>query len=100
MRSMKSYFALSLIIFAFIFCEHSAAQTPRTLSFDMSRGPSATGTADGSTRARMANATSSNSTSARELEREVFALINIERRKHRLADLEWNERLAELARLH
>ena len=100
MRSMKSYFLLSLIFLAFIFCEASTAQTRPSLSFDLSAGSGATGTSDGSTRSRMASRSSSNTAAARALEREVFALINIERRKHRLADLAWNERLAELARLH
>ena len=99
MRSMKSYFVLSLTL-AFIFCEGSIAQTRPTMGFDLPADSGGPVPVDGSTRSRIASGSRSNIAAARALEREVFALINIERRKHRLAELEWNDRLADLARLH
>ena len=94
---MKAYFAL---ILAFIFCGDSNAQTRPVLMLDLTADSRNARTLDGSTRARVSGRSSSSNSSARALEREVFALINIERRKHRLAELQWNESLAEIARLH
>jgi uncharacterized protein YkwD len=97
---MKSYIALSLSIAAFILCGKLTAQTRPVLKFDLTTKSPSAGSVDGSTRGRLTPLSSATNSSARALEREVFALINIERRKHRLADLQWNESLAQLARQH
>jgi uncharacterized protein YkwD len=90
------------MILAFAFCDGAVGQTrPPDISFDLRSDVSSTSAFDGSTRSRIADDLGNSATAAaRALEREVFALINRERRRHRLAELLWNENLAEVARLH
>jgi len=54
----------------------------------------------GSTRSRMVKTVGESTPTAGELEQEVFTLVNAERNKNGLNTLEWNESLADLARLH
>ena len=100
MRSMKVSFALSLILAIFL-CGDIVAQTRPTLNFDLQSDPRGASAFSGATRSRVADTGAGASmNAARTLEREVFALINAERRRHDLGQLEWNDKLASLARLH
>jgi uncharacterized protein YkwD len=92
---MKFSAVLSLILLTFLLPNSALGQTSARINFDLT--PS--GGFDGSTRSRIANGGSS-TVVARALEREVFELINAERRKHNLGTLEWSESLASIARLH
>jgi uncharacterized protein YkwD len=94
---MKPSFALFLLILTF-FCGSSAAQKRASVNFDLR--PDAGGSADdtGSTRARFAQSPIKPSAAA--IEQQVFALINAERTKNGLTELEWSETVAAVARLH
>ena len=97
MRSMKFSAVLSLIILTLLFCHGAQGQAVANLSFDAGSDQR---TSDGSTRSRIANEGGATTMSARALEREVFALINAERRKHNLRELIWDESIAAVARYH
>lgn len=95
---MKLSFVLVLLTLTF-FSGSLAAQTRSGINFDLR---SENGVA-GSTRSRLTNlntSSGSSETSAGSIEERVFALINTERSKHGLTELEWSESLAAVARLH
>lgn len=97
---MKVSFGLSLI-FTFLISSDAVAQTRAGLDFDLSTETRRTSAFSGSTRSRIANPRSDpEAGSARALEREVFELINDERLKNGLRELEWSESIAAVARLH
>jgi uncharacterized protein YkwD len=94
---MKSLFVLLLLTVTF-FCSPSIAQNRARINFDLR-----TDTDDGSNSAgsRLVKSSSASKTlSARSIERQVFALINVERNRNGLAELEWSDSLAAVARLH
>jgi len=97
---MKVSFAL-ILIFTFFLCSDAVGQARATLNFDLQSESRDAAAFSGSTRSRIADSGSGPSmNAARALEREVFTLINAERRRHDLGQLEWNDKLASLARLH
>ena len=96
---MKSSFALFLLTLTF-FCGGSAAQTRARVNFDL-RPDAGRAVDDGATRNRFVESSSrTNRTSAALIEQQIFALINAERIKKGLSELEWDESLAAVARLH
>jgi|SRR5215203_2579813 len=95
---MKSPFVVLLLTLTF-YCGHSAAQTSASINFDLRSDAGNASNLSGSTRARVTKRNSKNA-SAASIERQIFALINAERIKNGLSELEWNESLAAVARLH
>jgi len=96
---MKSSLALILLTLTF-FCSDSAAQTRASINFDL-RPDAGRPVDDGATRTRFAQSTTRpNNPSAAAIEQQVFALINAERAKNGLTELEWSESVAAVARLH
>jgi len=101
---MKSSPVLLLIFFA-IFGSAALAQGEAGLTFDFRRGASDNSASAGSQRVRSVatNRPAGNKTavwSAQGLEREVFKLLNAQRREHGLSELDWNDDVAALARMH
>jgi uncharacterized protein YkwD len=79
----------------------SFAQTRASINFDLRSDASSGPSSSGSTRSRVTPGSSaSKRTSAGTIEQQIFALINAERSKMGLSELEWSESLAALARLH
>lgn len=96
---MKSSFALFLLTLTFL-CSNSAAQTRASINFDL-RPDAGRPVDDGATRTRLAQSTNRpHNPSAAAIEQQVFALINAERAKNGLSELEWSESVAAVARLH
>jgi len=96
---MKSSFALILLTLTFL-CSNSAAQTRANVNFSV-RPEVGRPIDDGVTRARFAQSSNRPSKpSAAAIEQQIFALINAERAKNGLSELEWNESVAAVARLH
>ena len=94
---MKSPFVLFLLTLAFL-CSNSAAQTRASINFDFR--PDAVDDA-GATRTRLVESSKRpNKPSAAAIEQRVFDMINAERAKAGLSELQWNESLAAVARLH
>src|SRR5213592_1845008 len=97
MKASLSLFLLSLTFF----CSDIAAQNQATIHFDLRPGAKVPVTMTGATRARLAgNSNNSNTASAATLEQQIFAMINAERAKNGLVDLEWSESVATVARMH
>lgn len=95
----------SPIVFAFliltIFSTASFAQTRARINFDSRPDTGNMSRLAGSTRSRLTkSANESRVSSAGSIEEQVFALINVERSKNGLTELEWSESLAAVARLH
>jgi uncharacterized protein YkwD len=98
---MKSPIALGLLLILAFICQDAFAQARARINLDLRSESASTGSFAGSTRTRRAgNATPFNATSAGSIERQIFALINAERAKNGLGELEWSESLADLARVH
>lgn len=99
---MRSPF-LSLLL-ALAFYSTAFAQTDATAAPDLRSGLSQNATLSGLTRNRPAGDNGSVSVeasgSAADLERQVFNLLNAERRSQGLSELEWNDDVAAVARLH
>src|SRR5205809_389209 len=96
---MKSPLALFLLTLTF-FCSNSAAQKRAGINFDL-RPDAGRPLDDGASRSRFVNEPSRpNKPSAAAIEQQVFALINAERVKNGLTELEWSETVAAVARLH
>jgi uncharacterized protein YkwD len=97
---MKSSFLLFLLTLTFL-CNVSLAQTRAAINLDI-RPETATGwNAAGSSRSRVINDSSnSKMESTGSIEQQIFALINAERTKNGLPELEWSESLAAVARVH
>ncbi|MEP7149239.1 MAG: CAP domain-containing protein [Acidobacteriota bacterium] len=97
---MKPPFLLLLLTLTF-FCVPYAAQSRASISFDLRSDSGNASTLDGAARSRLIKSSSlSKVFSAGSVEQRVFALINVERNKNGLPELEWSERLADVARLH
>src|SRR6185369_8280521 len=72
-----------------------------SLNFDLRPDADRSVDDSGSTRARLAQSSNRpNKPSAAAIEQQVFALINAERTKNGLTELEWSESVAAVARLH
>lgn len=99
---MKSPIALGLLLTLTFICHDALGQARASINLDLRSESSNSGNFAGSIRARRAGtaAATSSTTSAGSIERQIFVLINAERAKNGLAKLEWNESLAELARVH
>jgi uncharacterized protein YkwD len=97
---MKSPFVLFLLTFTF-FSGHAAAQARANINFDLRSGAGTGSDLAGSTRPRVSKSSGdSKVTSAAGIEQQIFVLINAERIKNGLAELEWSESLAAVARVH
>lgn len=97
---MKPLFVIFLLILT-CFCASSLAQSSVGISFDLRPEAGNTSTLGGATRSRLTKSSGgSRASSAGSIEQRVFALINAERNKNGLLELEWSERLADVARLH
>jgi uncharacterized protein YkwD len=97
---MKSLFVLLLLTITF-FCSPSIAQNRARINFDLRTDTDDRSDAAGSNGSRLVKSLSvSKTSSARSIERQVFALINAERNRNGLAELEWSDSLAAVARLH
>ena len=97
---MKSTFALFLLTFAF-FSVDSAAQARASINFDLRPDAGDSLNTGGAERTRFVRASSGpNRSSAAAIEQQVFAMINAEREKKGLSQLEWSENLAAVARIH
>lgn len=98
---MKSPTILLIII---SFCVTAFAQSETSIALDFRPGLSDNSDRAGLTRSRTVagdlSANKSTSAEAGRLEREVFDLLNAERRVQGLRELEWNEGVAAVARLH
>jgi uncharacterized protein YkwD len=97
---MKSSLLLVLLTLT-IFCSNSVAQNRAGINFDMRPQTADAANLSGSSRSRVLKASNSEKKpSAGAIERQIFSLINAERAKNGLSELEWNESLAAVARLH
>jgi uncharacterized protein YkwD len=97
---MKPSFVLFLLSLTF-FCGKTAAQTRASINFDLRPDSGRSVEESGATRDRFArNSNRINKPSAAAIEQQVFALINVERTKKGLSELEWSEPVAAVARLH
>jgi len=77
------------------------AQTRASINFDLRADAGNTSSSGSTPRSRVAKSSNeSKRASAGTVEQQVFALINAERSKNGLAELEWSESLAAVARLH
>jgi uncharacterized protein YkwD len=97
---MKSPFVLVFLTLIF-FCGHSTGQTRASINFDLRSDSGSASDQTGATRSRVtkpSNPTANNSVES--IERQIFALINAERLRNGLSELEWSESLAAVARLH
>jgi uncharacterized protein YkwD len=95
---MKSSFLFLALIITTL-STASVGQTRASINFDLRSGAGTGSNLSGSTRSRLTNG-SNRRASAGNIEQQVFALINAERSKNGLAELEWSESLAAVARLH
>ena len=97
---MKPPFILFLLILVSV-CGSTAAQT-RAVNFDIRSDATESSNGGGVSRNRFVRSSDnrSNTSSAEAIEKQVFSMINAERAKNGLSELEWSESLAELARLH
>lgn len=99
---MRSPFPFLLL--ALTFCSATFAQSEANTALDLRHGPLNSATLSGSARSRFAaddGAVRVNSSgAAAEVERQVFNLLNAERRSKGLAELEWSDDVAAVARLH
>ena len=92
---------LSVLLFLLILTlssnivSQTRANTVLEVQLAAGAGPGPTG----STRSRMVKTVGESTPTAGELEQGVFTLVNAERNKNGLNTLEWNESLADLARL-
>ncbi len=97
---MKSRFVFPLLILTF-FCVSSAAQSRLSIGLDLRSDAGVATALNGSTGTRTAKSSGGSETSAAgSVEQRVFALINAERNKSGLPELEWSESLAAVARMH
>jgi uncharacterized protein YkwD len=97
---MKSLFALLLLTVTF-FCSPSIAQNRARINFDLRTDRGNGSNVASSSGSRLVKSSSVSKTpSARSVERQVFALINAERNRNGLTELEWSDSLAAVARLH
>jgi uncharacterized protein YkwD len=97
---MKSPFVVLILTLLFL-STASFAQTRASINFDLRSDASSGPSSSGSTRSRVTPGSSaSKRTSAGTIEQQIFSLINDERSKMGLSELEWSESLAALARLH
>src|SRR4030095_3788983 len=96
---MKTHLVLSLLTLL-IFCGASTAQTRATINFDLRPDSDDTSSFAGTTRPRtVKNTNGPASSAAADIEQQVFTLINAERAKNGLSQLEWSESIAAVARL-
>lgn len=97
---MKSFLALLLFTLTFL-CSDSAAQNRASINFDLRSDAGNSINVAGAARSRFAdNSRRSAPSSAGAIEQQVFAMINSERVKNGLNELEWSESVAAVARLH
>lgn len=100
---MRSPF-LSAFLIAIAFCSISFAQNDAGLKLEMRSGLSDNSNLAQFTRTRTiadkGGARSPESPAAAQLERRVFEMLNAERRSQGLSELEWNDDVAAVARLH
>ena len=97
---MKSPLVLVFLIITF-FCSASFGQTGANFGFDLRPDSRQASNLTGATRSRVAGrAGESTASSAASIERQIFVLINVERAKNGLPELEWSDRIAAVARLH
>jgi uncharacterized protein YkwD len=96
---MKSSLALPLLLL-FVFAGSSFAQT-RIIDRDLRADADVTSDFAGATRYRVVKDPNIPlAASVATIEQQVFKLINAQRAKNGLDELQWNESLAELARVH
>jgi uncharacterized protein YkwD len=97
---MKSPFVVLLLTLTFL-STASFAQTRASINFDLRTDAGDGSGSSGLMRSRVAKGSNgSKRASAGTIEQQVFALINAERSKNGLSELEWSESLAAVARLH
>jgi uncharacterized protein YkwD len=97
---MKSPFIVLILTITFL-STASLSQTRASINFDLRTDAGNGASSSGSTRSRLTPGTNaSKRSSAGSIEQQVFALINAERSKMGLSELEWSESLAAVARLH
>src|SRR5687768_17204146 len=99
---MKS--AVLFLLIATAFCTVTIAQGGPQISLNLRPDGSENSNVFGLTRNRVAtdnsNLRAPESATAGKLERHVFEILNAERRSQGLTDLEWNDDVAAVARLH
>ena len=99
---MRSFLFAAVIAAAF--CNASYAQGETNIRLDLRPGMSENAAIARLTAARVAagdkTPRSPESEAARTLERRVFEMLNAERRSQGLSELEWNDDVAAVARLH
>jgi uncharacterized protein YkwD len=97
---MKSPFLFLALIITTL-TTASFGQARARINFDLRSDAGTESSLSGSTRLRVTNGPNgSRRASAGTIEQQVFALINAERSKNGLSELEWSESLAAVARLH
>lgn len=91
-------------LLALTFCSAAFAQSEANIALDLRPGLSDSATLSGSARNRFAaddgTVRVTGSRAAADIERQVFNLLNAKRRSKGLSELEWNDDVAALARLH
>lgn len=92
---MKSSFVLFLLTLTF-FCTSSRAQSRASINFDLRADSEGSSNVTGATSSRVTKTNAS----VESIERQIFTLINAERIKNGLSELEWSDSLAAVARLH
>lgn len=99
---MKSPVLFLLIAIAFSSAAYSQGET--TINFNLRPGMSERSSLDGSSRNRLVGDGTANrnpaSSTAGDIERKVFNMLNDVRQSQGLAPLEWNDDVAAVARLH
>jgi uncharacterized protein YkwD len=96
---MKPPFLLFLLFTVFA-CSDVTGQTRAAVNFDLRDDSVENALRNGTERQRVAQKTNAPSPAAAELEQQIFSMINAERRKNGLSDLEWSDSVAAVARLH
>jgi uncharacterized protein YkwD len=97
---MKSPFVVLILTLLFL-STGSLAQTRASINFDLRSDADSGASSSGTTRSRIATGSgASKRSSAGSIEQQIFALINAERSKMGVSELEWSESLAAVARLH
>jgi uncharacterized protein YkwD len=95
---------LLCFLLALTFCSTAFAQSEANIALDLRPGLSDSATLSGAARNRFAADNGAVRVKApgvaAEIERQVFNLLNAERRSKGLSELEWNDEVAALARLH
>ena len=95
---------LLCFLLALAFCSTAFAQGESNIALDVRPGLSDSATLSGAIRGRFAADNGPVRVKApgvaAEIERQVFNLLNAERRSKGLSELEWNDDVAALARLH